>query len=120
MSFRRNIEFDGYQPKDMVHWYNPPASVRTGLESLLGLLFGPFNDRREVQAALDPQKEAFDYHDNEELWLDFVADLGDGWDSTYTAAWMLAQEELTIADQNGKRSLKLPRARILIMGGDQV
>ena len=120
MSLRRKTELDGYQRADMVHWYNPPASIRTGIESLLGMLFGPFNDRREVQAALDPKKEAFKYDDKEDLWLDFVADVGDGWDSTYAVAWMLAQERLEIKHENSEDRLILPRARILIMGGDEV
>jgi hypothetical protein len=113
-------EFDGYQPKDMVNWYNPPQSVRTGLESLMGVLFGPFNDRREVQAALDPSQQGFRYDDAEELWIDFVADVGDGWNSTYTIASMLAQDRLEVTHQNGDPPLHLPRARILIMGGDEV
>jgi hypothetical protein len=120
MPWSRKPEFDGYQPKDMVNWYNPPQSVRVGLESLLGVLFGPFNDRREVQAALDPSQRAFCYDNAEELWIDFVADVGDGWDSTYTIASMLAQDRLEVTHQNGDPPLHLPRARILIMGGDEV
>ena len=48
------------------------------------------------------------------LWLDYVADLGDGFDATYSVAYLLAQPELTV---DGHR---LPRAQTLVMGGDQV
>ncbi|WP_426006604.1 hypothetical protein ACPFL9_06840 [Paenarthrobacter sp. NyZ202] len=50
----------------------------------------------------------------EELWLDFTADLGDGFDATYTVAWLLAQEALAV---NGR---ELPRGQVLVLGGDEV
>ncbi|MFJ4208750.1 hypothetical protein ACIPY2_09860 [Paenarthrobacter sp. NPDC089675] len=49
-----------------------------------------------------------------ELWLDFTADLGDGFDATYTVASLLAQDALAV---NGK---SLPRGRVLVLGGDEV
>jgi hypothetical protein len=49
-----------------------------------------------------------------ELWFDYVADLGDGFDPTYTMAYLLAQPELTVEGQ------ALPRGRMLVMGGDEV
>ncbi|HET9052554.1 MAG TPA: metallophosphoesterase, partial [Cyclobacteriaceae bacterium] len=49
-----------------------------------------------------------------EIWVDYVADLGDGFDSTYAIAYMIGQKVLSVGD------LKLPRADCLIMGGDQV
>jgi hypothetical protein len=52
--------------------------------------------------------------DREEIWIDYVSDLGDGWNSTYAVAFHLAQDELTVGDQT------LPRGDILIMGGDEV
>ena len=30
------------------------------------------------------------------MWLDYVADVGDGWNSTYTVARLLATEELKL------------------------
>src|SRR5690349_13552134 len=90
-------DIDGYEPQDMVHWYNPPHSIRTGLKALLGVLFGPFNDRRELQAALDQGSHPFEYHKQKDIWIDFVGDLGDGWHSTYSIAWLLAQKQLTVS-----------------------
>ncbi|MEV7606403.1 hypothetical protein AB0N65_13265 [Paenarthrobacter sp. NPDC089322] len=49
-----------------------------------------------------------------ELWLDFTADLGDGFDATYTVASLLAQDKLTV------EGLELPRAKVLVLGGDEV
>jgi hypothetical protein len=111
-----------YQQRRMVHWFNPPHSIRIGIESFIGVLFGPFTDRREMQAALGPRQTIYPYEEDQgsrkEFWLDFIADTGDGWNSTYTMAWLLAQPSLTFTHQ--EQSLVLPRGRILIMGGDEV
>ena len=67
----------------------------------------------------------------DELWLDFVADLGDGFDATYTIAWLLAHDKLDVApadrNDNGNSNgngnggtLTLPRSALLLMGGDEV
>lgn len=45
----------------------------------------------------------------EELWFDFVADTGDGFDSTYTIARSLAQPHLNVEPRRGRRSLSRPR-----------
>ncbi|MGC9670299.1 metallophosphoesterase family protein [Planosporangium sp. 12N6] len=52
--------------------------------------------------------------DQGELWLDYVADLGDGFNATYSVAYLLAQPRLTVD------GAALPRGRVLVMGGDQV
>lgn len=49
-----------------------------------------------------------------ELWLDFTADLGDGFDATYTVASLLAQDSLSVEGH------ELPRGRVLVLGGDEV
>jgi 3',5'-cyclic AMP phosphodiesterase CpdA len=48
------------------------------------------------------------------VWVDYVADLGDGFNSTYAVAYLLGQREVDVEGQ------KLPRADCLVMGGDQV
>ncbi|MGH3546960.1 MAG: metallophosphoesterase, partial [Pseudonocardiaceae bacterium] len=50
--------------------------------------------------------------------VDYVADLGDGWNSTYTVARLLATEELKL-DCDGETHAT-ERGQILVMGGDQV
>ncbi|MEA2497341.1 MAG: hypothetical protein QOJ29_5252, partial [Thermoleophilaceae bacterium] len=71
---------------------------------------------RELQAR-EPA-EVLDRSGRDELWLDYVADLGDGWNSTYTVARLLATEELEL-DWGGETH-RTERGRILVMGGDQV
>ena len=64
----------------------------------------------------------FDYssklkrHSDNGFWFDFMADCGDGFNSSYQVARMLAQPNITTV-HNGKRT-QLPRGQLLINGGD--
>jgi hypothetical protein len=66
----------------------------------------PGNDNEEVWT-FTPDNEGA-------VWIDFVADLGDGFDSTYAMGCLLAQEQIEF---EGK---PLPRGQLLVMGGDEV
>lgn len=103
-----------FERKPMVNWYDPKQLAFTGVKTVLSSVFGNFADRRELQAALDQEIQFYDYSDKEDLWLDFISDLGDGFNPTYTLAELLARESLTL----GGKSLK--RAEVLVMGGDEV
>lgn len=48
------------------------------------------------------------------LWLDFTADLGDGFDATYTVASLLAEKSLLVDGH------ELSRGKVLVLGGDEV
>ncbi|CAN5549031.1 hypothetical protein BH20ACT19_BH20ACT19_12040 [soil metagenome] len=107
----------------MVRWLSPRVLIEAGLRVVISSLFGQYADKREFQAALDPQPGpplAYKAVDEEEgrLWLDFVADLGDGFDSTYAIASLLGRARLGLAAGGGHPDL--PRGRALVMGGDQV
>ena len=63
------------------------------------------------------------FHDHsaqrDELWLDFMADCGDGFDSSYTVARLLAQPALQLPALSPRAaSVRLPRGEILLIGGD--
>jgi len=127
-----------FTPQPMVHWFSPKELVRTGTEALLSGLFGSYADWREVQALRAEQSgprtstadehdairrapddgtgsgEWYDLSDEEALWLDYAADLGDGFDSTYSVARLLAEPTLSF---NGHET---ERGRALVFGGDQV
>ena len=107
----------GFVRKPMVGWFNPAQLVRTRTKALLSGIFGAYADKREIQAVLQ-QARIHDYAREEEIWIDYIADLGDGWNSTYAMAWLLAQPKLTL--EHGNRRIDTPRGRILVMGGDQV
>ena len=103
----------GFTPRRPVPWLAPLLLLSTGLRTLLAVLFGAYLDKRELQSAL-PSRVHEQPGVNGELWLDYVADLGDGFDATYSVAYLLAQPHL---DLDGRR---LPRGQVLVMGGDQV
>ncbi len=104
----------GFVRQRPVAWLAPALLAGTAVRVVLGELFGAYLDKRELQAAL-PQ-EVHDHSAGDELWLDYVADLGDGFNATYSIASLLARPQLTPdgADES------LPRGRVLVMGGDQV
>jgi hypothetical protein len=103
----------GFTPRGPVGWLAPLLLLSTGLRTLLAILFGAYLDKRELQNALAGDIFSQPGTDGE-LWLDYVADLGDGFNATYSVAYLLAQPELTVG---GRR---LPRGQVLVMGGDQV
>ena len=135
-----------WRRKKMVRWLSPGQLTATAVRALLSSIFGSYADRREVQAALhqaDPAQADPDCAPTDGgiyrydglsdpaagFWLDFVADLGDGFDATYTVAWLLGQPSLPIpldaeslvpARADGVAGARTLRGQILIMGGDQV
>jgi hypothetical protein len=60
-----------------------------------------------------------DWRRKQELWIDYVADTGDGWNPTFTVARTLAQERLELSDP-AQRMHATRRGQILVLGGDQV
>ncbi len=100
----------------MVRWLDPHQLVDTAVRVLLSGVFSSYADSRQLQA-LEPA-EVPDHSGEAHLWLDYVADLGDGWNSTYTVARLLATEDLKL-DWDGETH-STERGRILVMGGDQV
>jgi hypothetical protein len=58
----------------------------------------------------------------DDFWFDFVADVGDGWDSTYAVASALANDhELVYKDRDGQEQKAMARCgEVLVFGGDEV
>jgi hypothetical protein len=106
----------GFVRKPMVRWLDPHQLIDTASRVVISGLFSSYADRREMQALAEA--EVIDHSEGSEMWLDYVADLGDGWNSTYTVARLLATEKLEL-DWEGE-SHPTQRGRILVMGGDQV
>ncbi|SCL17002.1 hypothetical protein GA0074694_1852 [Micromonospora inyonensis] len=103
----------GFTPRRAVPWLAPFLLISTGIRTLLAMFFGAYLDKRELQNAFSDGVFRQVGPDGG-LWLDYVADLGDGFDATYSVAYLIAQPELEV---DGHR---LPRAQALVMGGDQV
>lgn len=117
-----NIELPQFDRKKMVDWYSPTQLATTGVRAVISGIFGNYADKREIQAALASNQQAlqpFDFSDREELYIDYTSDLGSGWDSTYSVAYLLGREVLKVTDQS-RKAHDLKRGNILVMGGDEV
>ncbi len=107
-----------FEKQKMVGWFDFQQLLQTGAKTVISTTLGNYADRREIQAALSPTYEYFDlsdkFGDADDCWVDYVSDLGDGFNSTYTIAHLLGKISLKVADK------QLKQGNILIMGGDQV
>ncbi|HSI92556.1 MAG TPA: hypothetical protein VK925_03605 [Jiangellaceae bacterium] len=104
----------GFHPQRPVPWLNPGLLIGTGVRVGLAYALGSYLDKRELQAALPG--DTFDHSGGDELWLDFTADGGDGFDATYSIAYLMAQPEIKPDGAAGP----LPRGSVTVLGGDQV
>jgi hypothetical protein len=125
----------GFTPQDQVRWLAPVELARTALQVALASAFSTFTDKRELQRSFPADTVALPADDAGEAWFDFVADIGDGFDPTYTVALQLAAERLDVAGADAATTSAaapgatvdvdaaghdLPRGRLLILGGDEV
>ncbi|MEX0659052.1 MAG: hypothetical protein WD080_07960 [Egibacteraceae bacterium] len=106
----------GFTRRPMVRWFDPHQLADTARRALFSGIFSSYADKRGEQGR-EPA-EVVDRSAQGDLWLDYVADLGDGWNPTYTVARLLAAEKLEL-DWDGDTHAT-ERGRILVMGGDQV
>src|SRR5215213_6591571 len=110
----------------MTDWYNPTQLIDTAKKTIISTIIGANADPRLVAPA-PADGSFFDYSaefknenfegsktEREEIRIDYVSDVGDGWNPTYSVALSLARETLEIGND------KLGRGEILIFGGDGV
>lgn len=116
---------------EMVNWYDPRQLLDTARKTFISTTIGENADPRLV-AASAATRRIFDYtyelkktpddfapdenKARDEIWIDYVADVGDGFNSTYAVAYNLAQAELQLSGEENP----LRRGEILILGGDAV
>jgi hypothetical protein len=110
----------GFTPQPAVRWLAPAELARTGLKVATSSGFVGILDKRELQATLEPVRLAVDPDEDGGAWVDFVADVGDGFDPTYTVASLLAAPVLEVDSAVTGNPLQLPRGSVLVMGGDEV
>lgn len=125
----------------MVGWYDPRQLAQTGVEVAVSTIFGRHSDHRlvEAMAAGEDDPDFYDYtcyHDDDgkevcqptdrprnSIWIDYVGDVGDGWNSTYGVAYYLALPSKTFKYTDGKNTFdttETRRGEVLIFGGDEV
>ncbi|MGE3510319.1 MAG: metallophosphoesterase [Vicinamibacterales bacterium] len=110
----------------MVGWFDPGPLISTALDVVVSTMFGRHSDYRLLEAlATSHQEDDFDYTRDEngeprpDIWVDYVADTGDGWNSTYSVAYWITRPSLVAIDENGRQVSTRP-GRLLVFGGDQV
>jgi hypothetical protein len=107
----------GFSPQRAVPWLNPRLLAGTGVRTVFSDLFGAYLDKRELQAVFGDTR--YDHSGADELWLDYTADVGDGFDATYSIASLMARPTLDVQGPDGQ-PLVLSRGDVLVLGGDQV
>lgn len=112
---------------DMVPWYSGTSAdlFKTVFDLLVSVtvFVGRF-DMRMMQAAMSRVKDGaqhddllYDhFSDKDGMWVDFMADTGDGGNSSYTVAKLLAQPSIRTHSED--KELTLPRGDLLLIGGD--
>ncbi len=119
----------------MVRWFDPAQLLDAALQSLLSTIIGARSDHRIVQAIASRRRDFYDYtcryrtgrrmphvdrtRPRDEIWIDYVCDTGDGWNSTYAVAYAVAQPALDVRMTDGS-TRRLPRGDLLVFGGDEV
>ena len=122
----------GHDP--MTGWYDPGQLFDTGLQTLFSTIIGKHSDRRIIEALSSQRREVYDYtfhyqetevsceidhtRPRKEIWIDYVADTGDGWNSTYAVAYYASQPELHLMTDRG--TYDTCRGNVLVFGGDEV
>lgn len=100
-----------WRPAPMTGWFDPKVMAQSAAMLLTANIFGRHSDTRLIEALGSQPQDLFDYRDHAgEFWLDYVADLGDGFNATYAIASAMAAESL----------LDTRAGEVLVMGGDEV
>lgn len=101
-----------FRPQAPVRWLSPRTLLDTSMRFGLARVFGGYVDKREIIGGR-PQG-VYNHADRDELWIDYVADIGDGFNATYSIAYLMAQDRIEVGGES------LPRGSVLVMGGDEV
>ncbi|MEU2655727.1 hypothetical protein ABZ615_10395 [Streptomyces sp. NPDC007325] len=106
-----------FTPREPVRWLAPRELARTAVKVGLAAVFAGYSDKREIQGALEAGLLRVPLADPRaaELWIDFAADLGDGFEATASVAFALGADRLAVEGPG-----PLPRGALLVLGGDQV
>lgn len=95
----------------MTGWFDPAVMARSASMMTTANLFGRHSDTRLIEALGTQPQGSFDYSGRAgDFWIDYVADIGDGWNPTCAIASAAAQDEL----------LGTRRGEVLVFGGDEV
>lgn len=125
---------DKFRRLPMVSWFNLKQIAGTAYKSIISKIIGEHSDRRLMLALASSEKEFYDYsfhyktdklkvipEENKkrnDIWIDFIADTGDGWNSTYSIAYYASKKDLKLSCVRNSYDTKC--GNLLIFGGDEV
>ncbi|MBI4964180.1 MAG: hypothetical protein HY913_12950 [Desulfomonile tiedjei] len=117
----REARDKGLPQAPMVGWYDPGRLMQTGINIIISTALGTRSDVRWMEAATG-RREIIEYKapedEKEGFWFDYMADTGDGWDSTSRMAYLVGKP--SIAFQRNNQTYPTNRGKFLILGGDEV
>ncbi|MBV6479766.1 MAG: hypothetical protein HGGPFJEG_02559 [Ignavibacteria bacterium] len=118
----------------MTRWFDIGQLAQTGIRAIFSTFIGEQSDKRIIQALSSSGREFFDYtymhglkdgkvislkdEKRDEIWIDYAADVGDGWNSTYTISYYISKRKLIL--KSGEKTFHTQRGDLLIFGGDEV
>jgi len=122
--------------RSMVPWFSPMQLLRTAPEVIISGVVGRHVDHRLIEALATGTTPPYYDHTvlwkdtatggtieaadrRREIWIDYVADTGDGWNPTHAVASALARATLEVAAREGAKYVT-KRGDLLVFGGDQV
>jgi putative NIF3 family GTP cyclohydrolase 1 type 2 len=110
---------DAEKPLGMVGWFDPPVLARTAFLVSIANIFGRHSDTRLIEALASQPQSSFDYSaETGDFWIDYVSDIGDGWNPACAVASAIATPEILVRGEAGEERLR--SGRVLIFGGDAV
>jgi len=113
------LESNKPKRRAMVGWFDPRILAQSAYQVAIANVFGRHSDTRLIEALASQPQNEFDYSQAEgDFWLDYTADIGDGWNSTYAIASALAAPELELVDGDSRVSSRA--GSVLVFGGDEV
>src|SRR4051812_10045878 len=92
-----------------VRWLSMGQLARTGLEVVQASAFARSADKRETMAASPREFYRLPARPDGDVWVDYVADTGDGFDATFaTACCVAGAPGLEVLDQEKAAPVEFP------------
>jgi hypothetical protein len=106
--------------RSAVGWFNLRLMIRSGIKALVSATTGAQAPRREVLAALDlahQNADAIHLASSTDtitgpVWVDYIADLGDGFAATHSVAWLVGRDYLAIGEPGKQVAQPIPESAL--------
>ncbi|GBG34880.1 Hypothetical Protein FCC1311_111032 [Hondaea fermentalgiana] len=110
----------------MVAWLGYTFMMQYAYEGLVAAFGWTDADARQLssirtQAQVHDERTTAEFDDQGRFFFDFLADTGDGFDSSYLVASLLAQDSIEVEERAvgaPPTKVTLPRAQVVVQGGD--